>query len=539
MPKATPTLMTLGEIYRSMDIGRYLNKVPYTRNTMTQFIDPIPPTPSGTAPPPGKILNMVREELSDDISGIIDNTPTPVYLYGPHRKLLCLSYSTPGSNDMMGHMKACNLETIELTTDIPSGSTASALNILYSVIVYLEDPTNLKMCTYPELPPNPGQRLTHLGIMTYGKRYLAKNKGMRTMYGGDVLMEYYIDIDQPSNTISLNTVNPNNYFMFFWDTTENIIAAWILIEYIEKGVGGQPDKGIHDNIHADFNHYIHITAFCGNTPAGSSGATTFIAMLMHLCISSGTVYEGIVLDSVTNVETLSIYYALGFRSIIEKGGNAVYADSNHIMVWRNPNPGCSFPDTKYEIHRNTPSRRIDPHGGLSDFRVFLAIAMYGYPLSNKLQETINGSHFYAAITGTVYYREFGYWLSTGKVAEFTPGTDTTNPYPGSPRGKYGGYSKRYRKNPPSGRYSKRSHRHQMKYRHGGTYRGFQDEEIWTDSVVPEEYTIPRDDFSISYAKDIFVNMPSGPKPISSRTRSKTHADDLSNRINAFKNGPFG
>ena len=82
--------------------------------------------------------------------------------------------------------------------------------------------------------------------------------------------------------------------MLFWDIEEHVIAGWIIFESISQDVR----TSYLNFIHSSFDKYIHISSFCGNIPARSNGATTFIAMLMDLCKKNPTHYHGIILDSV-------------------------------------------------------------------------------------------------------------------------------------------------------------------------------------------------------------------------------------------------
>ena len=328
---------------------------------------------------------QMSELINTTIKSLKSRAPTPL-LYGKPQKLLCLSYSTPGSEPIMAMMYP---GTIKLDQDIRSSKVpADFTNKIIDTMVGLLY-TSPEMCTYQMRPLTRTFSNRSDVLMRFKAKYI-NGDGMNTAYGADLLKSY---IEGPTPPF-------NRYCMALWDIEKHIIAGWILFEVIYTT---DPDTYTSE-IHKYFDKYIHITAFCGNIPAGSTGATTFIAMLMDLCKKNPTVYPGIILDSVTNIETILLYYSLGFRSVlyhadptIPNSNTAVFVKGEQLMVWNADPTGTNFPSTEYDIHPSTPSvlldrvRKYNRHGiwtrgfepktrYLDDIRAFIAIATKGYPL---------------------------------------------------------------------------------------------------------------------------------------------------------------
>jgi hypothetical protein len=454
-------MYTTKNIYREMNTDKYLNPVMTLKRRLKDTSKPpiniILDRPDGVTERDWKTqiyleyetykedpywLEQNNYDLRIQMSELVDLTLNSLksskkkdtLLYGNTKKLLCLSYATNGSEPLLRMMNFVGNNNInfnihmynEKDIDIDKSQVSSDFtNKIIDTIVGLLY-TNPYMCVYKKhttSAPLTRKHSDRSDKLIKFKEYYINGEGMNVEIGADKLNSF---ITEPDKSI-------NHYFMLFWDIEEHVIAGWIIFESILKD---QPTS-YSDVIHSSFDKYIHISSFCGNIPARSNGATTFIAMLMDLCKKNPTHYHGIILDSVIIIETILLYYSLGFRSVLYKDeysiGNSnttVYVDHEQLMVW-NANPiGPYFPVDTYTIHPSTPSFNLDqgPRSHivtfdnksrwtfnnnkgeitLHDIRAFITIATKGFPLN----PFTNGSPVDDAhrIHQTPLYTKFKEWM---------------------------------------------------------------------------------------------------------------------------------
>lgn len=374
-------------------------------------------------------LQIQLSELIEILIPALYLPPNEILLYGFPQKLLCLSFATPDSDNLLGMLDSIGCFNIKLDTDIDTTLVPTHLaNQILSTISGLLY-TSQDMCTYQS------RALTRTfsdrsDVLMRFKSYYIDGSGMNTSYGAskiDTMAYGLYRIDPITHTRVLVDPPKNNYVMAFWDVERHVIAGWILFELISDVV----PESYTNNIHKSFNNYIHISAFCGNITAGSSGATTFIAMLMNLCKLHPTRFHGIILDSVSIIETLLLYYSLGFRSVlyhedpsIPHSNTTVYVKGEHLMVWNADPTLPNFPSAEFDIHPTTPSilldkvrlvnrmgiwnGRFESVRPLDDLRAFIAIATKGFPLN----PVVNGMvvEDYRFIHQNKLYKDFKKWM---------------------------------------------------------------------------------------------------------------------------------
>lgn len=482
-----PSMYTAGNIYREMDIPKYLNTVTYSDRLIDPTKPPIimrKPRPAGlperdwqsviyteytdftkeeyrleTLKPASNIYSVMdpaftingqpwkdrrvrqdwynnnnldlRIQLSElidtAINSLIPTAITPL-LYGKPQKLLCLSFSTPGSAPIMPMFDLCGCHNIKLDLDIDTTSAPPDLanQIMYKIMGLLY--TSTEMCTYKSKPLTRTFSNRSNILLRFKSDYI-EGEGMSSSYGADSIKSFVEgSYTRTPSGLVYKAPPENNFLMVYWDIEQHVIAGWIVFEQVYDVI---PDS-YHNDIHKSFNNYLHISAFCGNTPESSTGATTFIAMFMDLCKKYQDHFPGIILDSITNIETLLLYYSLGFRSVlyhenlaIPDSNTVVYVGTEHLMVW-NANPALPyFPSAEYDIHPTTPSvsldkvRKFDRAGKwttrfepgvryLDDIRAFIAIATLGYPLSPVISGVPVADVNY--IHQSKLYKQFKQWM---------------------------------------------------------------------------------------------------------------------------------
>ena len=487
MSRIEPSMYTAGNIYREMDVPKYLNTVTYSDRLIDPTKPPIimrKPRPSGlperdwksviykeyddftteeyrleslhptsniyAVMDPSFTINgqpwkdrLVRKDwytnnnldLRIQLSELIDTamislkpSAPPPLLYGKPQKLICLSFATYPSSPIMPMFDHCGCHSIKLNDDIDTTIAPDLANqIMYKIIGLLY--TSTEMCTYKSKPLTRNFSNRSNILLRFKSDYI-DGEGMSSSYGASMIQSF-VEGSSTRTRAGLVVKPPpeNNYLMVYWDIEQHVIAGWIVFEYVNDVT---PDS-YHNNIHKSFNNYLHISAFCGNTPENSTGATTFIAMFMDLCKKYPDPFPGIILDSITNIETLLLYYSLGFRSVlyhenpaIPNSNTTVFVEKEHLMVW-NADPTLPyFPSAEYDIHPTTPSvsldkvRKFDRAGKwttrfetgvryLDDIRAFIAIATLGYPLSPVISGVPVADVNY--IHQSKLYKQFKQWIN--------------------------------------------------------------------------------------------------------------------------------
>jgi hypothetical protein len=400
-------------------------------------------------------------DLQIQLSGLINTmlsslkptSPEPI-LYGFPPKLLCLSFSPPDSAPIIDMFTLEGCPTIRIDNDIdPALVPPDFINkMVYTISGLLY--TDPEMCSYQSRALTRTYSDRSDILMRFKSTYI-DGSGMHTSYGADTMIKLingYTQTDPATGTRVHKPPPNNNYFMIFWDIENHVIAGWILFEYISNRI----PESYKNNIHLHFDTYLHVSAFCGNIPAKSNGATTFIAMFMHLCKRHPTLFHGIILDSIDIIETLLLYYSMGFRAVlyreqpsIRDSNTTVYVKGEQLMVWNADVSAPYFPIDQFEIHPVVPSVRLDKVRLLStdgswfgrfqttnelagstayvhpldDLRAFIAIATKGYPLKAIVDGIAVEDVTY--IHKSKLYKEFKKWMTdrsnnTRRVSTFGP-----------------------------------------------------------------------------------------------------------------------
>lgn len=455
-PVTSPSMYTTKNIYREMDTSKYLKTIKLRARLRERAKDKYNPpiilerpdylperdwetviypeykeyTENPDSLEPGWLENN-HEDLRIQMSELVNTTLTSLkiskkkntLLYGNTNNLLCLSYATNESEDLLRVMTYIGINNInvninmsnedDIDIDKSKVSTDFTNKIINTIVGLLY--TSPNMCVYNSSPLTRSYSERSNNLIKFKEHYI-NGDGMTVEIGANILKSFIDKSPQPVN----------HYFMLLWDIEKRVIAGWIIFESILEDV----PTSYSNSIHSSFNQYIHITSFCGNIPARSNGATTFIAMLMYLCKVQPEQYHGIILDSIIIIETILLYYSLGFRSVLYKKedsiGNSnttVYVDQEQLMVWNADPEGPYFPLDKYMIHPSTPSSNLDkgPRKDIStdgrisrwtfddkkgeislrDVRAFIAIATKGFPLKRRHPD----------INESPLYKEFEHWIA--------------------------------------------------------------------------------------------------------------------------------
>jgi hypothetical protein len=272
------------------------------------------------------VYDAVKLLIYDELANVYDNDSSDLVAYGDSSNIIPFIFGTNslGVTPLQDILKDAEAPCINL--DPLSDNTIPILNGIISLIAINPD-----MCKYgsdldaPLYPRNPMRAppttLDRSGMLQTVSHTLSVGKSLNPRYV----------LGKLRNLMSA-TRRENEYFMFIWDIDSHIFSGFMYFEYIhpETIMNIKP-------IHQDFTHFFHITAFCGNIPHNAKGASLMPVLLMKVC-SHNPIYQGIVLDSLSILSTITFYNSIGFNIITDEHNRAVKESSEVLMVWCKNNP---------------------------------------------------------------------------------------------------------------------------------------------------------------------------------------------------------
>jgi hypothetical protein len=382
---ALPPTYTLTSIFRDLDVNALLGVPaapqldPATGALLPPYINlNNPPNIPAVALTPANALNDARFQIRGCLSAAMTQPaifPEPIKVYGATNNLLMLGVATTHV-DVFNAMSAFNMPCIRITQlnlaadpTYPANPMGYGGLLLQNLIAYMNAQTNMCYYSGTAAAAPPTHSFRSRSLIDYIK---SRPGGMRVAYASNILQTWATD----------PMAHPHRYGLFLWDCTTNHLAGFIMFKYIDATTPATYEP--HPE-HMPFHNYLHVLTFCANQVTATRGMTILIAILRAVCLTTPLV--GIVLDSISSLQTLLTYYAIGFRSCVRFIGaphdyrananwRALYSGPEHVMAWIKPG---SRPPNDHGLLHTVPEVVMDPTNQLNDLRAFILIALHGCP----------------------------------------------------------------------------------------------------------------------------------------------------------------
>lgn len=379
---------------------------------------------SGYTPAVSQLAPIINSKLED----VFREDPRKLIAYGGD--LVPFVFGTNSSSEVPLQRRFTESGSLFIDLPITDAKTHTILNGVMAVLK-----TNPKMCTYgAELthPLSPTSNSLHDIPEEISQREAPRFIATAASVGKGINPKYVIGHIKDI----INNRVENEYFIFMWDINNQIVTGFMYFELVRHE---NPPQNL---IHRNFNRFFHITAFCGNIPHNARGALLMPAMLMKVCrnfpntIPDG--YNGIILDSVSILSTLTLYNSIGFQIVTNPLTNhAIYVLNEILMVWCVSNPQfITEPDadrlgissltsiTKDDLYniRGRATQPLPPEVENAPGGIKLYITTEGFP-DNRYSYIRTGPIVYNdnGHTNLDKLREYGHYLALSTTY------DTNNP----------------------------------------------------------------------------------------------------------------
>ncbi len=273
------------------------------------------------------VYDTVKSLIYYELADVYDNDPNDLIAYGEIPNIIPFIFGSHSLGETPLQHLLIDASGPCINLDPTSDNTIPILNGIMSLIKL-----NPEMCKYgaeldsPLFPRNPVR-----SPPTVLDRSSMLQTVSHTLSIGRSLDSEYV-LGKLISLMSSTRRRENEYFMFIWDIASNIFSGFMYFEYIHQDT----IRNIKP-IHQDFTYYFHITAFCGNIPHNAKGASLMPALLMKVC-NHHPITQGIVLDSLSILSTITFYNSIGFNIITDEHNRVVKESSEILMVWCKNNP---------------------------------------------------------------------------------------------------------------------------------------------------------------------------------------------------------